>query len=47
LDYLKGDHSEKLGVDGKILLKRIFGKQGGKMWAGCIWLRAGTSGRLL
>jgi len=25
----------------------MLGKYGGKMWTGCIWLRIGTSGRLL
>jgi hypothetical protein len=41
-ENLKGRyHSEDLGIYGKI------GKQGGKVWTGCIWLRIGTSGRLL
>jgi hypothetical protein len=45
---LKGrDYSEDLGVDRKILLQWILGKQGGKVWTGLIWLRVGTSGRLL
>jgi hypothetical protein len=26
-------------VDGKIILERILGKYGGKMWTGFIWLR--------
>jgi hypothetical protein len=44
-ENLKGsDHSEDLGVDGKIILEWILGKLGGKMWTGCIWLRIGTSG---
>jgi hypothetical protein len=30
------EHSEDLGVDGKIL-QWIFGKQGGKVWNGCIY----------
>jgi hypothetical protein len=34
------------GVD-KIILKWIFGKQGWKVWTGCIWLRTGTCGRPL
>jgi len=38
------DHSEDLGVDGKIILEWILGKQGGKVWTGLIWLRLGTSG---
>jgi len=25
----------------------ILGKQGGKVWTGCIWLRIGTGGRIL
>jgi hypothetical protein len=45
---LKGrDHSEDLGVDGKIILEWISEKYGGKVWTGCIWLRIGTSGGLL
>jgi hypothetical protein len=48
LESVKGrDHSEELGVDGKILLAWILGKQGGKVWTGFVWLRIGTSGRLL
>jgi hypothetical protein len=38
-----GDHLEDLDVDGRVILECILGKQGGKMWTGCIWLR----GRLL
>jgi hypothetical protein len=37
------DHSEDLGVDGKIILECIIGKQGGKVWSGFIWLMTGTS----
>jgi hypothetical protein len=45
---LKGkDHSEDLGVDGKIILERMLGKWGGKAWIGFIWLRIRTSGGLL
>jgi hypothetical protein len=40
------DHLEDLGVDGKIL-EWILGKEGGKVWAGFIWLRIGTSCGLL
>jgi len=29
------------------LLEWILGKQGRKVWTGCIWLRTGTSGGLL
>jgi hypothetical protein len=47
-ENLKGrDHLEDLGVEGKILLERILGTLGGKVLAGCIWLRTGTSGGLL
>jgi hypothetical protein len=43
-NYLKGrDHLENLGVDGKVMLEWISGKQGGNMWTECIWLRIGTS----
>jgi hypothetical protein len=32
---LKGrDHSEYLGIDGKIILEWILGKKGGKVWTG-------------
>jgi len=45
---LKGKyHSEDLGVDGREILQWILGKQGGKVWTGCIWFRIGTSGGLL
>jgi hypothetical protein len=37
------DHSENLVVDVKILLEWILGKQGVKVWTGCIWLRIRTS----
>jgi hypothetical protein len=35
---------EDLDTGGKIILEWIFGKYGGKVWSGCIWLRMGTSG---
>jgi hypothetical protein len=48
LENLKGrDHLEDLGTDGSIILEQILGKQGGKVWTRCIWLRTGTSDRLL
>jgi hypothetical protein len=31
------DHLEGLGIDGNIILEWILGKEGGKMWSGCIW----------
>jgi len=36
-----------LGIDGKIILEWILGKQDGKVWIRCIWLRVGSSGGLL
>jgi hypothetical protein len=48
LENLKGrDHSEDLGVDRRIILKLILGKQDGEFWTGFIWLRIETSGGLL
>jgi hypothetical protein len=41
------EHSEDLGVDGRIILEWILRKYGGKLWTGCIWLRIGTSDWLL
>jgi hypothetical protein len=35
------------GRDGRIILEWILEKQGGKLWIGFIWLKIGTSGRLL
>jgi hypothetical protein len=44
---LKGrDHSENLGVDGKIT-EWITVKHDGRLWTGFIWLRIGTSGGTL
>jgi len=37
------DHSEDLGVNGKITLGMYLTEIDGKMWIGCTWLRAGTS----
>jgi hypothetical protein len=41
------DDSEDRSIDGKIILEWILGKQGGKVWTGCIWVRIQTNGRLL
>jgi len=43
----EGEHLEGLSVDGKIILQWILGKEGVNVWTGCIWIRIGTSGRLL
>jgi len=48
LENLKGgDHSEDPGTDVKIILERIFGKEGEKVCTRFIWLRIGNSGRFL
>jgi hypothetical protein len=45
---MKGrDHSEHLGIDWRIILNWIFGKQGLKVWTGATWLKTGTGDRLL
>jgi hypothetical protein len=45
---LKGrDHSEDLGVSGKIILKWILSKYGEKVWTVYIWFRLRASGGLL
>jgi len=41
------DPSEDLGVEVRIILQWILGRQGGKVWTGLIWLRLGTNGGLL
>jgi hypothetical protein len=35
------------GVDGKITLEWMLGKQRGKLWSGFVWLRIRISGGLL
>jgi hypothetical protein len=47
LKSLKGkDHTEDLGVDGRIPLEWILKKQNGRAWTGFIWLRIGANGVL-
>jgi hypothetical protein len=41
------DHLEGLGIDRRIILDCILGKEHGKVWTGCIWVRIGTICRLL
>jgi hypothetical protein len=39
-ENLKGrDQSENLRVYGKVILKWVVGKYGGKVWTGFVWLR--------
>jgi hypothetical protein len=38
---------EELGVDGRKILQWILQKEGGKLCTGFMWLRIGTSDRLL
>jgi hypothetical protein len=35
------------GADGMLISEWVLGKDGGKLWIGCIWLRTGTSGELV
>ena len=44
---MEGDHLEDSGVDGRIILKRIFERLDGEAWTELIWLRIGTDGWLL
>jgi hypothetical protein len=44
--YVLRNHSEELGVDERIILERILGKQGGHLWTE-FRLRSGTSGEIL
>ena len=39
-----GDHLEDQGVDGSVILRRIFKKWDVGVWTGSSWLRVGTGG---
>jgi len=39
---MKRNNLEDLGVDGRIILKRIFNTWGGEAWNGLLGLRIGT-----
>jgi len=41
---MERDHSEDLGLDGRITLKLIFKEWNGDVWTGLFWLRTGTGG---
>jgi hypothetical protein len=37
------DHSEDLGVDGRIMFKYVLEKQDVRVWSGFVWIRIGIS----
>jgi len=37
-------HLEDPGIDGRIILRWIFGNKNVRVWTGLIWLRIGTGG---
>jgi hypothetical protein len=41
------DHTEDIGVDGRIMLEYILEERDGKLCIGFIWFRMGNSGDLL
>jgi hypothetical protein len=48
LENLEGrDHLEVLAVDGRVILEWMLKKWVRRVWTGFMWLRVGTSGRLL
>jgi hypothetical protein len=40
------DYSENLGIDDRIILERLLGTKGGKVWIECICIRIAASGGL-
>jgi hypothetical protein len=47
-ENMKGrDHSDDLGIGGRIILEWILQKQSGNLWTGLIWLRIGITSRFL
>jgi hypothetical protein len=46
-DLMERNNLEHLGVDERILLKRILKKWDGESWSGLLWLRIGTFDGLL
>jgi len=47
LETWKEDQLGDLGINMRIILEWILLKQGRKVWTGCLWLRLGSSARLL
>ena len=41
------DHLDDPGIDGRVILKRVFRKWNVGAWTGSIWLRIGTGGGYL
>jgi hypothetical protein len=43
----EGNDLEDSGLDGRIILKRIFERLDGRAWTGSIWLKIGAGSGLL